>query len=227
MPDKFSLQAYGPTTPWDQKQVGACTAYATTAAVQGLFGRLNGAQTWEPAPLGIYYWTRELAGETGIDNGAQLRDVMKALTQRGIPPLFAHPTKDWRLAPDQRCQDLAAGMRIKEYQRIPVSATAPQEMCRYLHQEKLPLVVAIQVFDSIYKGPVSFAGEIQMPGLTDTSIGWHALMIDSYDTTTQRFSGWNSWGKQWGWGGRFSLPFEYFQLLFLSADVWSFSPGYW
>jgi hypothetical protein len=226
VPPQFSLKPHGITTPWDQKQVGACSGYATTAAVQNLFGRLGGAK-WEPSPLGLYYWARELAGHTGIDAGAQLRDVMKALVARGVPPAFAHPTADWRAAPDQRCQDLAAGMRIRDYQRIPVGPDAPTEMCAYLHQEQLPLIVAVRVHASIYKGPVNFAGVIQLPVPGDVVIGWHALMVDSYDTDTQRFSGWNSWGKAWGWGGRFSLPFEYFQRYDLAADVWSFSPGYW
>ena len=226
-PDQFSLQVHGVKTPWHQGQTGSCTGHAAAVAIQNLFGRLDARRVWEPSPFGIYYWTREIAGETTIDRGAQLRDVMKALTQRGVPPLFAHPTMDWRVAPDKRCQDLAYTLRIQGYERILIGPATPQEMCAYLHQEQLPLIVAVQVFASIYKSPVSYAGEIQVPGPTDTSVGWHALMIDAYDTNTQRFSGWNSWGKAWGWGGRFSLPFEYFQRPDLAADVWTFSPGYW
>ena len=226
-PDQFSLQPHGVKTPWHQGQTGSCTGHAVAVAIQNLFGRLDAHRVWEPAPLGIYYWTRELAGEAGIDNGAQLRDVMRTIAQRGVPPRFAHPTQDWRVAPNQRCQDLAGMLRIKDYARIPVGPEAPQEMCRYLHQEQLPLVIAIQVFNSIYHAPVNYAGEIQMPTPEDPPLSWHALMIDAYDTNTERFSGWNSWGKKWGWGGRFSLPFAYFTRPDLAADVWTFSPGYW
>jgi hypothetical protein len=228
VPDAFSLQEFGPQSPWNQGQVGACGGYAATAAIETLFGQLHPGKIWEPAPLYLYYKAREIGGTVDVDSGVQLRDMMKALTTCGVPPLFAHPTlRDWTLKPTSQADDLAGMLKIKDYQRVLVGPTAPDEIMKCLHQERLPLIIAINAFDTIYGKQVSYDGRIQLPGPNDKSLGYHALMLDSYDITTQTFGGWNSWGSGWGWGGRFSLPFEWFQRFDLVSDIWSFTSLYW
>ena len=226
-PDAFSLQEFGVTVPWNQGQVGACGSYSTAAAIECLFGQLHPGKIWEPSPLYLYYKARELAGTVGTDSGVQLRDMMKVLTDCGVPPLFAHPTlKDWQLQPTAQADELAGMLKIKDYQRILVGPAAPDEMTRCLHQERLPLIIAVRADDRFYNRQVSYDGKIMMPDGTEKVIGMHAMMLDAFDKTTQRFSGWNSWGT-WGWGGRFSIPFEWFQHPELASDVWSFSTRYW
>jgi hypothetical protein len=228
LPDVFSLQEFGLRTPWNQGQIGACSGYSTAAALETLFGQLHPGKLWAPAPLYLYYKARELGGTVDQDTGAALRDMMKVLVRSGVAPLFVHPTlTDWRLPPSARAEELAGTLKIKDYQRILVDRNTPTEMMRCLHQERLPLIVSVQVFSSVYGKSTSYAGEIPLPTPEDTALGFHALMIDAYDVTKQCFSGWNSWGKQWGWGGRFSLPFEWLQRWDLTSDIWSFSTRYW
>jgi len=228
IPDVFSLKDFGIQTPWNQGDVGACVGYSAAAAVVCLFGQLHPGKIWEPAPLYLYYRARELGGNVDVDSGTSVRDMMKVLTEYGVPPLFAHPTlKDWRLQPSARADELAGLLKIKDYQRILVGPGAPDEMTRYLYQERLPLIIAVRVHDTIYNKSISYDGNIPMPAGTEKFLGYHALIIDSYDITTQRFHGWNSWGQVWGWGGRFSLPFEWFQRYDLTCDIWSFSSRYW
>lgn len=228
VPDTFSLREFGLQSPWNQGQLGACAGYSTAAAIETLFGQLHPGKIWEPSPLYLYYKARELGGNLGTDTGAQLRDMMKVLTEFGVPPLFAHPTlRDWQMPPTPLADELAGTLKIKDYQRILVGPDAPTEMMKCLYQERLPLIVAVKVFDTIYGKQTSYDGKVLLPGPEDKSLGYHALMCDEFDATTQRFSGWNSWGQAWGWGGRFSLPFEWFRRWDLTADIWSFSTRYW
>ncbi len=227
VPEIFSLQQHGIRVPWNQGSVASCTGFSTTAALENLFGRLHPDRNWQPSPLYLYYKARQLGGNVDADNGAQLRNVMRTLSDSGVPPLFAHPTlTDWRAPPTPEADRLASLLKIRDYQRILIGPTAPQEIRRFLHQEQLPVVATIQVYDTIYSSSVAYDGNINLPTPTSKSIGYHAIMCDAYDDTTQRFSGWNSWGR-WGWGGRFSLPYEWFTRFELVSDIWTFSPVYW
>jgi aminopeptidase C len=134
---------------------------------------------------------------------------------------------NWAQPPTQQADQMAAMLRIKDYQRILVGPDTPVEMQRCLCQEKLPILIAVAVYDTIYGKQVSYDGTINLPAPGDTLLGAHAMFVDAFDGTTQRFQGWNSWGNAWGWGGRFSIPFEWFTRPDLTYDVWSFSALYW
>ena len=142
--------------------------------------------------------------------------------------MSAHSTlTDWRLAPSKEAIELASFVKIKDYQRIMPLPGAPLVMMQTLHQERLPILIGIQLFASANSVATRYDGEIQMPKPGESSLGGHAMMIDGYDMRTGRFYGWNSWGKSWGRGGRFSLPFEYFENPALCFDIWTVSYKYW
>ncbi len=196
--------------------------------IANVYGRLHPGKGWDASPLWIYYKARERGGLLAVDRGAHLRDVMKTLQQDGIAPLFAHPTMtDWRLPPTPDADRLAGYMKIKDYQRIPVDPVAPDTMQRCLAHESLPLLVAVNLFQNVNSPQVRFDGHIPMPIAEDQIYGPHAMLVDGYDRATRRFSGWNSWGKTWGDGGRFTLPFEYFSRPDLAFDIWTLSFAYW
>lgn len=196
--------------------------------LSNVYGRLHPGQGWEASPLWIYYKARERGGMLGVDRGAYLRDVMKTLHQDGIAPTFAHPTMtDWQAKPEAEADRLAAMMKIRDYQRIPVGYDAPRHMQRCLAHESLPLLIAAQLFDNVMSPQVRYDGHVPMPADNAAIVGAHAMMIDAYDATIGRFYGWNSWGSKWGAGGRFSLPFGYFERPDLVFDIWTLSFAYW
>jgi len=52
-------------------------------------------------------------------------------------------------------------------------------------------------------------------------LGGHAVMAVGYDDSSQRFIVRNSWGKGWGLGGYFTLPYAYLTDANLADDFWT------
>lgn len=227
-PAAFSLRDRGRTTALDQQHISACTGYSASAMMSCLHGTFRSGKLWEASPLFVYYKARQLFGTVGYDSGATMRDTMKVLHQFGVCPLSEHPDLyDWRKPPSAEAERMASLMRVKDYQRILVGSDTPEVMIDTLFREQLPILVGVWLFPSSNTAKVRFTGDIPMPEETETSTGGHAMMIDAYDQEKRRFYGWNSWGRGWGAGGRFSLPFEYFSSDKTCLDIWTVTYRYW
>jgi hypothetical protein len=226
--ESVDLRVYGRREPWHQGQVGACSGYSTAYMVANLFGRISPSRPWDPSPLFLYYKAREIDGTCDRDVGAYLRSMMQVLQKVGVAPYFSHPTQtDWRRPPSQDAMQLAGLLKIKDYQRILVGPDAPLEMMRTMGQEKLPLLVVLNLGVSAGESSSSFSGKITVPKPGEKALGPHAVCLDGYSLAARQFYGWNSWGRGWGDGGRLSVPFEYFQVTRLCPDIWSVTPDYW
>lgn len=225
--ERIDLSAHGRQEAWYQGRVGSCTGFASAALVRNLYGRLSPEGAWDPAPLWIYWHARKFYGTVDRDSGAPLRCVMRAMHKVGIAPLQVHPTlDDWRIEPSHTADAVAGLLKIRDYQRIIVGPGAPEAMMSCLCHESLPLLVAVNLFWHAQNGAAG-SGELRMPVPGEGRVGGHAMMIDGYDMATQRFYGWNSWGKTWGKRGRFSIPFEAFTSFDTAIDIWTFSFRYW
>ena len=76
-----------PTFPvYNQGRIGSCTANALAGALQ--FDRVKSGQSPDfiPSRLFIYYNERVIEGDPSNDGGAQLRDGIKSLQQKGVCP---------------------------------------------------------------------------------------------------------------------------------------------
>jgi C1A family cysteine protease len=60
-----------------------------------------------------------------------------------------------------------------------------------------------------------------MPSTAEQVIGGHAVLAVGYDDATRRFTVRNSWGKDWGKGGYFFMPYSYLLDDNLAADFWT------
>jgi C1A family cysteine protease len=51
-------------------------------------------------------------------------------------------------------------------------------------------------------------------------LGGHAVLLVGYNKSTNMFIARNSWGKRWGDGGYFYMPFQVIQNTAMSNDFW-------
>ena len=53
------------------------------------------------------------------------------------------------------------------------------------------------------------SGEVPMPSDGEASVGEHSALLVGYDQKTSRFIARNSYGRDWGDRGYFTIPFDY------------------
>jgi C1A family cysteine protease len=83
---------------------------------------------------------------------------------------------------------------------------------------KKPFIMAIILYDSFMTRTVMRTGEMMMPQRGEEIQGGHAVVAVGYDDSKQAFLVRNSWGKEWGQGGYFWMPYEYFKPTYIGAS---------
>ena len=103
-----------------------------------------------------------------------------------------------------------------QYERVP----------RNLSQMKgclasgFPFVIGFTVYESFEGDEVARTGVMPMPGAREHVLGGHAVTAVGYDDKLDRFRMRNSWGKDWGVKGYFTMPYAYLLDDNLSDDFW-------
>ena len=86
-----------------------------------------------------------------------------------------------------------------------------------------PFVIGFTVYESFETEEVARTGVMPMPTPREHVIGGHAVMAVGYDDKLDRFRMRNSWGKDWGTKGYFTMPYAYLLDNNLSDDFWKIS----
>jgi C1A family cysteine protease len=84
-----------------------------------------------------------------------------------------------------------------------------------------PFVFGFTVYDAFESQEVAKTGVLNMPGPKEKVQGGHAVLAVGYDDATQRFAVRNSWGKDWGIKGYFTIPYSYLTTTNLADDFWT------
>ena len=84
-----------------------------------------------------------------------------------------------------------------------------------------PFVVGFSVYESFESDLVATTGDVPMPDPSEQLLGGHAVLVVGYDDATQRFHLRNSWGRGWGVGGYFTMPYAYLTSADLADDFWT------
>jgi C1A family cysteine protease len=82
-------------------------------------------------------------------------------------------------------------------------------------------VFGFTVYDAFESQEVAKTGVLNMPGPKEKVQGGHAVLAVGYDDATQRFTVRNSWGKDWGIKGYFTIPYTYLTTTDLADDFWT------
>ncbi len=191
----------------DQGQLGSCTGWAGTAALEAKLG--DGQQR---SPLYVYYYDRlEDGTPASQDAGATMLGLCKALKNWGAPP-----ESDWPyVIPnfDDR-PPVAEVTRIDSYYQVQGSGMSLlQGLWAALQQGDTPLL-ALLIYPSFER--IGRDGKVYMPSAGEQVLGGHAITACGWfnDNSAPGGLGWlmcqNSWSTGFGDAGYVYLPAGYF-----------------
>ena len=194
-------------------------ASATALAIAGALAFTRRADR-SPSPLFLYYNQRVIANNVYADDGAQLRDGLKSVAQRGIcreaswpyvAPLFA-------ARPPQECYAEAHSRAPLHYARLEHRDLDELRACL---AEGYPFVLGFVAYERFAGREVATSGRLDMPRPGELPIAGHAALAVGYDDAIGRFIVRNSWGSDWGLAGYFTMPYAYAIDPGLTGDCWT------
>lgn len=203
----------------DQGNLGSCTGNAIAGIVEYLCRRAR--KTTVVSRLFIYYQERVLEGTVNYDNGAYIRDGIKACNQTGVPTeaLWPYDINKFAYRPTQAAYTNAATRKAVAYQKCANFAAVKAAMV-----QGYPVVVGFDVYSSFESGSwwlPSGSGMMPYPNTrTESLLGGHAVALVGYDDSKSAFIARNSWGTSWGKSGYFYMPYQVIQNTSMSSDFW-------
>ena len=205
LPPKVDLRSKCPPV-YDQGQLGSCTANAIAGAYE--FDQVKeGQPDFMPSRLFIYFNERVMEGTVDTDAGAMIRDGIKSVAKLGVCTENSWPYDIAAFAdkPGAACFKEALKHQAVVYRSIPQQLNQLQGCLA----TGIPFVFGFSVYESFESAEVARSGVVNMPGPGEKQIGGHAVVAVGYDTAAQRFTVRNSWGKNWGQKGYYTMPFAY------------------
>jgi C1A family cysteine protease len=218
LPPKKDLRSGCPPV-YDQGQLGSCTANAISGAIQ-FEQKKQRVATFAPSRLFIYYNERDMEGTVNSDAGAQIRDGVKSVATLGVCPEAEWPYDINKFAdkPTPKCYADGTKCEAVGYQRLDSSNLNQLKGCI---ASGFPFVFGFTVYDAFESQEVAKTGVLNMPGPKEKVQGGHAVLAVGYDDAPQRFTVRNSWGKDWGMKGYFTIPYTYLTTTDLADDFWT------
>lgn len=217
MPAKADVREYCSRIE-NQGDIGSCTANASTTAMEYLYNKLDKVQP-ELSRMFLYYATRVWIAKENpeADNGAMIRDVMKALCTYGVclEKTWPYDHGKWTKDPPKAAKDEALTHQILHYYRCP--------NLRYIRAciaDGYPAIGGFAVPESIDGDKTRNSGLVTYPGAKENFVGGHAVLFVGYDDKKKLLTFQNSWGVSWGDHGFGYLPYAYVENG-LANDFWT------
>lgn len=216
LPPKVDLRA-GCSPVENQGSLGSCTANALVGNLEFLEKKAS-RRAFNLSRLFIYYNERAMEGTISEDAGAAIRDGVKSLTKQGVCSENQWPYKVANFAnkPTTDCYRQAASRLVTSYHRV----IGLQQMRQCL-AEGYPFVFGFSVYESFESDAVARTGTLNLPKKGEKQLGGHAICAIGYDDAAQRLLIRNSWGKDWGVKGYFTMPYDYASNSNLADDFWT------
>lgn len=195
----------------NQGDLGDCTA-ASGVALRYAMAVKSGQKPPEFDPISLYVWERQQDGTYPTDAGSRLSTTAIVTEQRGQAPENApYSTDNFNLIPPESVVTSAAPWKIKSAKRV-VSLQGILETL----SEGIPVHLGIIVYPSMEYDTTVRDGIVPMPQPGEQPLGGHAIVGVGYENSKQMVLCRNSWGTEYGNGGYFYLPYDYFR----SSTTW-------
>jgi C1A family cysteine protease len=229
LPPMVDLSPHMPPI-YDQGQLGSCTGNGIARVFEyEAMAQSEAEQT--PSRLFIYYNERAIEGTVSQDSGGQVRDGIKVVHKLGAPPETLWPYSDANPGPFEEKPPASVYAAARTYEALVYKRILPDAEGNALRSALAanhPVVFGFSVPAYFEPNPAWNPAEtpLPLPGPNDKIIGGHCVVISGYDYSGSRFAGPafqidNSWGTQWGIGGRFWMDAGWFDpKAGLARDFW-------
>ena len=200
----------------DQWQTGSCTGNAIAGAID-LIDKRTQNLTMRVSRLFIYYQERLLEGDITSDNGAYIRDGIKACNQIGAPQETLWPFVISKLTsnPSASAYADAAHRKVTKYTKCAGFSDVKNALAA-----GTPVVIGFNVYSSFET--IGSNGIMPFPNTaTETLLGGHACCLVGYNDANNWFIARNSWGTNWGAEGYFYMPYSVLTTPNMASDFWT------
>ncbi len=216
LPRRVDLRAHCPPVE-TQGLIGSCTAHALVGNLEFLAQR-SGRRARHLSRLFVYYNARVIEGTAATDDGAMIRNGVKSLVKQGVCAETLWPYRVRRFAemPPAPCYAEARDRQVTSYHRI-----RGLEQMRQCLAEGYPFVFGLTTYAAFESEEVKRTGVLDLPNRGEKECGGHSVCAVGYDDSAQRLLVRNSWGKDWGLHGYFTLPYAYVANPRRASDFWT------
>ena len=204
----------------DQGDSGSCTGHALAGAIN-LIDNKKYQKIFRVSRLFIYYQERVIEGTVSSDDGAYLRDGIKACYTYGAPLEGYWPFDLTKITvkPSKQAYDDAVKRKVTSYSRCSNATTIKNSIAT-----GNPVVIGFDVYESFESDAVARTGMMPYPDKRrETYLGGHAVCVVGYRDSDSRLICRNSWGSGWGDRGYFYMPYAVVNDPSMSSDFWSIS----
>lgn len=202
--------------PYDQGQLGSCTANAYAGAAE-YDDKLDGGSLGTPSRLAIYYGERKREGTLSYDSGAFGHDAFKDGREFGVASekLWPYDIQRFASAPPQSYVDAQGDHKILKY----VHPAPNVDRFKRILSNDQTIAFGFTVYESFESYQVAESGKVPMPGSREKVLGGHEVLIIGYLASEPEYAlVRNSWGTGWGLSGYFLMPWAYITDPSLSSD---------
>lgn len=208
----------------DQGTIGSCTAMGSHKALEIAYERLG--KPVNLSPMYVYYYSRKDHG--GLDqDGSKVEYALTTLRDHGVclEATWPYIESQKNTQPPAIADKEAEQFKILGWESYSSVPHAVDEIKAWVAQGK-PVVIAVNCTEGMVG-----AGEIKnwkqtTWDLNTPMMGSHCMVVIGYDDASQRLLVQNSWGKAWGDGGFFGIPYTHLPKIITDARALELSIPY-
>jgi len=220
VPTRTPLRSTVDLRPWcdsveEQGRLGSCTGNSVVGAYE-MLQNFQKNYKLNLSRLFVYYNARLLEENIDRDEGAYIRDAIKALRLYGICAEVYWPylIERFAMTPSEESYLDARRRNIKNYYRL----NSLEDILDALNHN-WPVVFGMAVYPE-FELITDINSVLEMPSQDQEPIGGHAMFLVGYDLDRELVLARNSFGTDWGDSGHCWIPFDYVRSDFL--DMWIF-----